>query len=1041
ERIDAIQLAGSAGSLRGPFQFKGTARPRQVPLSFETALDVLNGGKPVGLRLTLGLIGTEARLGFTGRLSGIDAAPKLHGQLTVSAQDLAAVQGIALPSGRAPDLLRQSLELKAALDASAQAVGLNDITLRLGETRASGAVSVGLGEQPSIDLALAIGRLNLDRLMPADAGEGAAPASKGGGDAAKAAAGTGFALPTLPANLRGSVAVTIDGLGYRGGVVSQMQLDASARDGQLRLDRLSALLPGGSDLRLSGQSATVEGGPRFDGKLDMASDNLRGLLQWLGADPAMVPAGRLANMVLTSNFMLTGAQLQVTDLNLRLDNTAISGAGTYLLQARPSFGVALSVDRVNLDGYLPAAAAASGKNADAAGPAKSKATATAAGSLALLEEFDGNLNLRVGELTYNAAPVRGIAAELSLVGGKLTVRRATVQDLAGAGLALSGSGEGFAAAPSGRAKLQVKANSLAGLVRLAGVDLGIPAKRLTGLSLDADLKGDAKRLELALRGGLAGGKFALSGAASNLTAAPAADLRLDLDHPSLAKLAKLLDLGLAPSAKADTPIAVRATAKGDLAALTLDASANLAGARLNGSGKIANIETAPRLDLKVAAKHADLAGLMRALGADYRPAKRDLGGLELSTRLTGGGDGYEFAALKGKVGSAEFSGAGGIRLDGTRPRLSADISAGQLIVDHFLAAAGAGGKGAGGGGGGGRGGRDGRWSRQPIDLSPLQSLDADIRLAAKQLMFQKYPFMAPRLHLLVDDGLLTIKELSGRLFDGQVGLAATVRSRPLPALGLSVRLTGADINKAMRTALEMDQVTGKLDFTGQFQSRGGNQWDLVNALQGEATVKAVDGVVRGFDMKNFSARLGRLNKAPDFLDLVQRAFSGGQTSYSSAQGVWKIRDGVATTKDMRAQLDASEAILKGNVHLPDWSLDLRGVLRLTEHDNAPDLGVHLFGPLDQPRHDLKTKQLERWLLARLGRELLGDKLKGKGGDVGKLLDVITGGKGAARQPSAAPTPVQPSQPQPSQPAQPAQPSQQTSPEQQLLKGLFKVLRK
>jgi uncharacterized protein involved in outer membrane biogenesis len=226
----------------------------------------------------------------------------------------------------------------------------------------------------------------------------------------------------------------------------------------------------------------------------------------------------------------------------------------------------------------------------------------------------------------------------------------------------------------------------------------------------------------------------------------------------------------------------------------------------------------------------------------------------------------------------------------------------------------------------------------------------------------------------------------------------------------------------------MDQVTGTLDFTGEFQTTGSSQWDLVNALAGRAKIHAENGSIRGFDMKSFSERLGRLNKAPDFLNLAQRAFSGGVTKYQSVDGNWNINNGVARTQDMLANLDASQATLKGAINLPTWQIDLRAVMRLTEHRNAPDMGAHLYGPLDQPRHNLKTAKLERWLLARLGRELLGKKAKP--GGIGKLLDAVTGG-GKTGQPSTT---------QPSQPGQ-NQPQQPIDPKQQLLEGLFKALNK
>ncbi len=1049
EQVDKINLTGSAASLQGPFRFKGTATARSLPIGFDLSLEAIAGDKPVGLRLMLNFAGDTAQAGFSGRLEGLDETPRLTGQLNVSAKNTAALYEALLEGGKAPPMLRQPLQLKAAVEASAKAATLNNIDLSFGPLQAGGAISATLGEIPSYDLALAISRLDIDSLL-----EGVTDTSGSAGSAGDASTPGGVAIPDIPANLNASVVVTIEGLRYRQGVISQVQLDASIEDGRLRLEQLSALLPGGSDLRIAGDGRSENGAPRFDGTVELASNNLRGLLNWLDANPAGVAAGRLANMILTSDFTFDPRQAQISNMNLRLDSTTIEGAATVLLQSRPSFGLALNIDRINLDGYLPnrpgnkADTGAKGPGDGAAGNGKSGGN-----PLAILEQFDSNLILNVDELTYNAAPIKGLLLELGLAAGKLSVRKASVRNLAGATFSMSGSAEGFSGTPSGKAKLRLRAKYIDGLARLAGVELPVPPKRLKGLTVDGDISGNADGLTFDIRTTLAGLQATASGRASTKSDQPEADLKFELKHGSLAALSRTFDLGVKPLARADTPVALRGAIRGGSQALDLDLTANLAGGVFAAKGKLTGTDTAaPRFDIAVKAAHKDLVWLLAALGNEFPADQKSPGAVRVSSTVKGGGDRFDLSNLKAAVGALDLTGTAGVDLAGPRPKLSADLRAGDVIVDHFLGAAAAnGGKPAAGKRAGAstkspsrRASGDGRWSREAIDLGALQTLDADIRLSAKRLVFQRYPFEEPRLHLTLANGVLQVKDLTGRLFNGNVGLRATLNSRPLPGLGLSVQLRGADINQAMRTALEMDQVTGLLDFSGQFQTTGSSQWDLVNALSGQAKIHAANGVIRGFDMRNFSERLGRLNKVPDFLNLLQRAFSGGETKYQSVDGTWNIKNGVAETQDMLARLDAAEASVKGKVRLPAWNMDLRAILRLTEHRDAPDMGAHLYGPLDQPQRDLKTSKLESWLLARLGRELLGKKLLGKSSKtkgLGKLLDALTGGSRApAPQRQPQPSTVQPSVPQPSQPSQSA-PQQKADPTRKLIEGLFKSLKK
>ncbi|MFX8466515.1 hypothetical protein ABTL61_20190, partial [Acinetobacter baumannii] len=61
----------------------------------------------------------------------------------------------------------------------------------------------------------------------------------------------------------------------------------------LTLKQLSAYLPGGSELGLSGQIAAPDGKPRFDGAIELTTDNARALCGWLGWQVSAVPGDRL----------------------------------------------------------------------------------------------------------------------------------------------------------------------------------------------------------------------------------------------------------------------------------------------------------------------------------------------------------------------------------------------------------------------------------------------------------------------------------------------------------------------------------------------------------------------------------------------------------------------------------------------------------------------------------------------------------------------------------------------------------------------------
>src|SRR5690606_3057065 len=87
---------------------------------------------------------------------------------------------------------------------------------------------------------------------------------------------------------------------------------------------------------------------------EAASSDLRALLQWLGVPLGNVPGDRLRSFSTNAKLSARRSQVLINELDARIDATKITGALTAAFEARPSLGVNLVADRINLDAYLPA---------------------------------------------------------------------------------------------------------------------------------------------------------------------------------------------------------------------------------------------------------------------------------------------------------------------------------------------------------------------------------------------------------------------------------------------------------------------------------------------------------------------------------------------------------------------------------------------------------------------------------------------------------------------------------------------------------------
>ena len=102
-------------------------------------------------------------------------------------------------------------------------------------------------------------------------------------------------------------------------------------------------------------------------------------------------------------------------------------------RTRPSFSIDATLDRFNIDAYLPSRSGEepqSGTGEAASEPAKSKQS-DAVAPLAVLDTFDTNFKLSAGSLIYSGTSIQELKVDLSLLAGELTVRELSTTNAVG----------------------------------------------------------------------------------------------------------------------------------------------------------------------------------------------------------------------------------------------------------------------------------------------------------------------------------------------------------------------------------------------------------------------------------------------------------------------------------------------------------------------------------------------------------------------------------------------------------------------------------
>ena len=1060
----------SAKSLDGPFRGDGSLDVRGLETSFQIASGRKrdDGHMPVSLKIELGE--DLAQLGFEGKIFARDAGSDGSGTLRASGPDLAALAE-AMGIGSAQSLSSDKFSLKAEAVLSETGLTLDDLQFRLGETQANGTIAYATGTPARLDAALKINRFDLDKITqngtvaggaadtpqkaPGEAGaasnEGSESNADGGAQDAAPETAIDAYLAMLPADLAASIDLEVQTLRYLGGVVQQAHAVLSLDEGVVTIQQATALLPGGSNVALFGQISPSEDGARFDGQVEMASDDVRAVISWLDLlNASDLPADRLRRFSLTAGLSADATGGELSALDLRIDASHLQGYANFALGTPNILDANLHLDRLNADAYLTAAAnieqgdaapdAGSETAAQSAtgGAEASAPSATPKGSgLALLDTLEATLKMTVGRLSYGGAILSGVTLESVLKDKVLTVQRLDVSDLSGARLAINGEIRDPAGDADVTLNFDAKAESILGLIRVAGIAPNFSTDKLGAVSLSGVLSGGRDSVNLNARLDTRPAVLTLVGSIATPLDTAVVNLGLELRAPDTAELLRAADMTPPKLAHRLGALALDGGLDGSFEALNMSLSARAAGNHLQVAGNLADFSTSGqgeqgeqggRYDLAFDLANPSFATLAELLsGAAYDG--KDAGAVRITGRLAGDANAAAISDLNLAIGKTHIAGAAEVMLGGPVPVLRANLEAGLLDAGLFIGGAtadtGQADAAESGGGATATSGSNsaaqsatppgqrqvGQWSREPFDLSPLAEIEADISVLAEAILAGGYRFDQAELKLRVAGGALEIDSLRGRIFDGLLEAEGRVADAQPPQASLAFKLDGMDMAQALREAAQTEAVTGRASVDGRLTSAGYSEYDLVRALQGDATLHAGNGTVEGLDLRVLSDRLGELNDPADFLGLADSGLSGGTTRLDSLDGTIQIRNGLATTNDLVVLADGGRGDVRGSADLPSWQLDLTALFDLTDHPKAPPVGVRLTGAIDNPARELLISEMQAYLIGRIAKTSIGKLVvpklrKGAKAEPGSIEDTLL--RGIFGDPDDdAPAPAQP----------------------------------
>ncbi|MDE0049910.1 MAG: AsmA family protein [Rhodospirillales bacterium] len=1002
ERIEGIDATLSARSLDGPYRGNGrlAVRGRAIKFQFATATVGDDRTLPVSLEAKLG--GERGSALFEGTLTGLDGVPAFDGSVRAEAADLGALlDTLAVDLGSLPaEPFGAEFSARGALSLGADAIAASELQVRLGESQATGAVSWQGGDVPRLDARIDLNRIDLDRFLPV-AGEPEPAGAAAGSTAAGRPADRAPLAPlqtiaddirqAIPADVEANVDLTIDALTWREGVIRQATGRLGLAGGVVKIRPASALLPGGAKVDLVGQVAAAGDGPWMLGVAEIAAEDLRAILTWLGVDAGAVPADRLRRLSASADLAASGHRISASNFDIRVDTTRIAGDASVVTGERPRIDANVAIDAVNVDAYLvaagpapsgeaaPAPAAETGDADDAPQETvEAKPGPAADDPWSVLDEIDADIALTVDALTYGGVRFAGLDLDAALADGDLSVRRAAVDDAAGARVSVTGVTHAVATEPRFDLEVEGAADSLEGVASLLDIDPDIRTEAFGKAALSGTLAGDEETLSLDLDLKAGSAEVSLAGNVDQPFDTPAAALVLGVRAADAAALARAAGLTPPPIVTRLGALTIDGGIGGNLDSVALNLIAEMAGATVTVAGRVTDPRAAPSYSIDVDLAHPQGEALVETLiGA--APTDAALGAVRIGGKVSGDRSVVNFGEIDAAVGESTLAGGVFLRVDQEPPAFDADLQGGVLDLAWLGGGLAASGEAEGGllrltstdlegNGGDETATAPSRWSGETIDLSVLDRLSGTLALQAEALVLGAYRIDQASVDLQAAKGTLTLRSLTGRLFDGALEADGSLTGGPVPAGQAAFRLVDAEMEDFLRAAAGLDAVSGHAEADGYFTLRGETERAMIRSLAGRVALASGGGTIDGVDVPGISRQIHALSQVDalddiaSFVERTEQSLSSGQTAIRSLAGTVRVQDGQARIDGFEVVADGGVGDVSGTADLPAWQLDLTAQFRLTEHADAPPVGIRFEGPIDAPERRYVIEDMQAHLV-------------------------------------------------------------------------------
>lgn len=410
----------SMDSLKGPFRGSGRAIVLGRAFDLKAEFGRLGTPRPIPLNLALSADGYGSDYGFNGFVIPDPGGRKVSGRVKFASEraDMLVKDFLSVTRAEvAPWLEAANVAVPAVLEGGVIMTRTDfsaiNLDFTVGASKGQLNTSFTFGDNLVGEISLAGNSLNADEIVSAFTSDGAQVIDRNA------------RLSTIDRPYKIRVSLASEAIIYNGSLTRDVGADFIMRPGGTSIERLTAVMPGETQVSFEKAEDTKSGVGQTNGKLSVKTATSRPFFEWLGVDVKKVPMQKFRKLDVSADIRMNEKMIQIDHFEATLDKLKGEGALIAMRGARPSYGVTMEMNAFNPELY---------------------GIGTRPKDLAeLFRTFDANVDIKIGQFWGFGLERSSVALKSSLMNGLLKLEHLRFEGAGSHEIALSGELQASAA--------------------------------------------------------------------------------------------------------------------------------------------------------------------------------------------------------------------------------------------------------------------------------------------------------------------------------------------------------------------------------------------------------------------------------------------------------------------------------------------------------------------------------------------------------------------------------------------------------------------